>query len=514
MLLEEAIRGALLRDPAQPAIEFEGQWYDWGWLNAVAAKVDHLLTSAGFGANTPVGLVARNRPNFVAALLSTIAASRSAVMIYAFQSKEALAADIRRLKLPVVIADAQDWTEPVREAALETGMFGIALGGVARDDVTTVVIRDGAKAGEVRGPVDELAIEMLTSGTTGTPKRLPLAYNFVARALIGESTQAAKPAAPGTLDPALMMFPFGNISGLYSYIPMAASGRPVVLLEKFTAKDWIGFVQRYCPKQMNLPPAGVRMVLDAAPSPEDLSSLDFVFSGASWLDPNVQEEFRRVFNVPILLSYGATEFGGPVTAMTPDLYKEYGASKLTSVGRAWAGTELRVIDQDTGKILPKGQTGVLELRAPRLGPEWVRTTDLAMIDEDEFIFHCGRADGVISRGGYKILPEMVAEKLALHPSVAAAAVVGLPDARLGEVPVAAVELRPGTARPTLAELEAHARRHLYATHIPVAFLIVESLPRTPSLKISLPAVRALFDGLGRADAPAPEGGPAVAVNAR
>jgi len=504
MLLEDTMREALRRDPAQPAIEYAGEWFDWGWLASVAAKLDDLLNVAGFGADTPVGLIARNRPNFVATLLSVVASARSTVMIYAYQSAEALAADITRLALPVIIADDEDWSAMLRQAAADTGSFGVALGGVAPDTVRAVVTPDAARDYAVRGRVDNRAIEILTSGTTGAPKRLPLSYDFLARALIGESTQMARLAAGPALDPALMMFPFGNISGLYSYIPMVASGRPIVLLEKFSAAAWVDFVQRYRPKQMNLPPAGVRMILNDAPPRAALSSLEFIFSGAAWLDPNVQEEFRQTYGVPILLSYGATEFGGVVTAMTASLYQEFGPAKLTSVGRPWAGTELRVIDADTGAILPVGAVGVLELRAPRLGPDWVRTTDLAELDADGFMYHRGRADGAISRGGFKIIPEVVAEKLALHPAVAAAAVVGLSDARLGEVPVAAIELRPGAARPTEAELEAHARRHLYATHIPAAFLIVEALPRTPSLKISIPAVKALF---------APNAPPAEALQA-
>jgi long-chain acyl-CoA synthetase len=492
MLLEEAMREALRRDPAQKAIEFNGEWFTWGWLAGVAQKLDQLLTEAGLGANTPVGLVARNRPHFVAALLEVIASSRSVVMIYAYQSTDALAGDIRRLALPVVIADDEDWTETLRLAATEAGTLGVALGGAAPDAVRAVVTRDAAQARASRIKVDTLAIEMLTSGTTGAPKRLPLSYDFLARALIGESTQAARLAAGVKVDPVLMMFPFGNISGLYSYIPMAAFGRPVVLLEKFSAAAWIDFVKRYRPKEMNLPPAGVRMVLNEAPPSQDLSSLEFIFSGAAWLDPNLQEEFRQVYGVPILLSYGATEFGGVVTAFTPAMFKEFGPAKLASVGRPWAGTELRIIDADSGAILPAGDTGILELRAPRLGPDWVRTSDLASIDVDGFLFHRGRADGAISRGGFKIIPENVAEKLALHPSVAAAAVVGRADARLGEVPVAAIELRPGAARPSDAELEAHARKHLYSTHIPAAFLIVDALPRTPSLKVSIPGVKALF----------------------
>jgi long-chain acyl-CoA synthetase len=507
MLLEESMQEALRRDPAQRAIEYGGDWVTWGWLAAVADKLDRILSAAGLGENIPVGLVARNRPNFVAALLEVIGSSRSAVMIYAYQSSDALAGDVRRLQLPVVVADDEDWTDILRQAAQDTGTLGIALGGAGADEVRIVVTPDAGAQKSVRGGVETRAIEILTSGTTGAPKRLPLTYDFLARALIGESTQAARLRAGDPVDPVLMMFPFGNISGLYSYIPMAASGRPVVLLEKFSAAAWIDFVKRYRPKEMNLPPAGVRMVLNAAPPKEDLASLQYIYSGAAWLDPNVQEEFRQVFGVPILLAYGATEFGGVVAAYTPPLYQEFGPAKLTSVGRPWAGTELRIIDADSGAILPTGETGILELRTPRLGTDWVRTSDLASIDVDGFLFHRGRADGAISRGGFKIIPENVAEKLALHPAVAAAAVVGRPDERVGEVPVAVLELRPGAQRPSDAELEAHARKHLYSTHIPVAYIFVDALPRTPSLKVSIPGLKAL---LAEAAEPSAEAQPAQA----
>src|SRR3546814_2840833 len=115
-----------------------------------------------------------------------------------------------------------------------------------------------------------------------------------------------------------------------------------------------------------------------------------------------------------------------------------------------------------------------------------------MIDEDGVLYHRGRGDGAISRGGCKTLPAVVVSALQTHPSVAAAAVVGLPDRRLGQVPVAAIELRPGAPRPSAEELEQHARRTLYTTHVPTRFLIVDALPRTPSLKISTPGVVALL----------------------
>jgi long-chain acyl-CoA synthetase len=489
------MRAALQRDAQARAIEFQGQWYTWGWLKILADRLDEALARAGVEPGQPVGVIARNRPAFAAALLSLLASRRGIVMIYAFQSAEAMADDIRKLRLPAVLAEVQDWSAATITAAREVGCLGLSLLGTS-DTIAPVQGLERPGGHGLRGVAAEPAIEMLTSGTTGAPKRLALSFATIARAMVGESSESAKQFPDATqLAPALLMFPFGNISGLYSYFPMAAGGRPVVLLEKFNVGQWWDFVKRFHPKQMNLPPAGVRMVLDAGIPKEDLAGIEYIGSGAAWLDPNVQAEFQRRYGIPILLSYGATEFGGVVTAMTLELYQQFGNGKIGSVGRPWAKTQLRIVDPATGRLLLAGETGILEILSPHCGPEWVRTTDFASIDSDGFMYHRGRADGAIMRGGYKILPEAVAEKLALHPSIAAAAVVGIPDERLGEIPVAAVELRPDQAPPTEAELEAHARRHLYSTHVPAAFRIVDSLPRTPSMKISLPGVRALFKDL-------------------
>lgn len=117
-----------------------------------------------------------------------------------------------------------------------------------------------------------------------------------------------------------------------------------------------------------------------------------------------------------------------------------------------------------------------------------------MIDADGFLFHRGRADGAIIRGGFKLLPETIERAPLLHPAVAAAAVVGLADQRLGQVPAAVVQLTPGAAQAGVAELEAHLRGHVPATHIPVAWRFVEGVPRTPmSFKVDRPAVRQLFE---------------------
>jgi acyl-coenzyme A synthetase/AMP-(fatty) acid ligase len=128
----------------------------------------------------------------------------------------------------------------------------------------------------------------------------------------------------------------------------------------------------------------------------------------------------------------------------------------------------------------------------RIGTDWIRTTDLASLDSDGFLFLHGRADAAINRGGFKIVPEDVAAVLKTHPAVADAAVVGVPDRRLGEIPVAAVELRAGASAQTEETLKDFARSKLLAYQVPVKVRIVAALPRNASMKIAIAEVRALF----------------------
>ncbi|HXC38435.1 MAG TPA: long-chain fatty acid--CoA ligase, partial [Burkholderiales bacterium] len=121
-----------------------------------------------------------------------------------------------------------------------------------------------------------------------------------------------------------------------------------------------------------------------------------------------------------------------------------------------------------------------------------RTTDIASIDAEGFLYIHGRADDAIIRGGFKVLPDMVADVFRGHPGVKDVAVVALKDPRLGEIPAAAIEVKPGEPRPSEADLEAFGRRYLVAYQVPARWLIVDELPRTTSLKVKLGEVKEMF----------------------
>lgn len=480
---------ALARDASLPAIEFQGRWIHWGEMRRVADRLATLVAASGAGPRASVALVARNRPSVIAALLGLVAMRRTVRMVYSYQSAAALARNVGQLAPAIIVAAREDYSEELL-ATLRTG----ATAAIALEEMSASAIPGLERSHCDAGPdcPAEPQIEILTSGTTGPPKRFALGFDLIAKHYIGAGSLFAGADSPADAPPTLLFMPLGNISGVYTILPAMLKSQRVTLLEKFTVAAWHEHLLRYRPEASGLPPAGVQMLLDANIPPADLACIRRFGTGAAPLDPTVQRAFEERYGIPVLLSYGATEFGGPVAAMTSELHTEWGTRKLGSVGRALPGARLRVVDPGTGAELPAGQEGLLEVVSPRIGPAWIRTSDVAVLDQDGFLFLHGRADGAIMRGGFKLLPEAIERALLTHPAISAAAVLGIVDKRLGEVPAAVIQLKPGCAQPSVSELESHLRSRLYATHIPAAWRFVADLPRTPSLKVDQRALLPLF----------------------
>jgi acyl-CoA synthetase (AMP-forming)/AMP-acid ligase II len=238
------------------------------------------------------------------------------------------------------------------------------------------------------------------------------------------------------------------------------------------------------------------MLLDAKLPREDFASVVSFRCGSAPLDPALADEFRDYFGIPCLVNYGATEFAGGASGWTMEDYKQFGKAKRGSVGRLNPGIQGRTVDPETGAPLPPGQVGLLELKAPHLGNgrDWLRTTDLAIVDEDSFLFIKGRADNAIIRGGFKVAPDDVVRALEAHPAIREAAVIGMPDPRLGQVPVAALLLKDGATYPGDAAIVEFLKKTLTPYQVPVRFTVLESLPRTGAMKVDQTSLRRILAG--------------------
>jgi len=270
-------------------------------------------------------------------------------------------------------------------------------------------------------------------------------------------------------------------------------------MERLDVVKWASLVERHKPRRAGLPPTGLRMLLESGATMEQFVSVECLTTGSAPMSPDEIDSVEARFRKPLLYSYGATELGAtPVARWTMEARAEWKDRKRGSVGRAVPEAELRSVNPITGLPLPPGEEGLLEVRrtaAPASGPDgWIRTNDRAVIDEDGFVFIRGRADDVIIRGGFKVAPQKVQAAIQQHDAVERAAVIGLDDQRLGQVPVAAVVLRPDCiTRPTSAELIAWARQRLAPYETPTRIVVVDALPMTILLKVSRVELQALFD---------------------
>lgn len=497
MKLADRIRKVLQLGGDSWAVEFEGETFSWAQVEALADAICNALHASGVKQHDVVGWVAENLPGAIAGKAGLAMHGHCCALINPHLPPQVHAREIREQRFPAIIGSSHFWVvDGVIDAAREVGTAGFIIsldanGGTVRP----VEGLEKVGPGKHREPMPGYVVERLSSGTTGPPKRSPQSEEAILLALkVGmrsDKGNAEKLSIKSS--PSIVFRPLAH-AGSFSVLLALYSGRPIALQEKFSIQHTIlGAVQRHRPKVLQLVPAMIRMIWDADVPKEAMSSLIAVRSGTAPLDPELQADFEHKYGIPILIDFGATEFGG-VCCWTLPLHNEFAKAKRGSVGRAVAGVSIRVRDQESGELIEDGRMGILEVSVDGKTDGWVATTDLVSLDEDGFLYVRGRADDAIVRGGFKVLPDDVARVLRQHPLVADVAVVGVDDQRLGQIPVAVVETRPGQPAPDPAELEKLARGNLTPYQVPAAFKFTERLPRTPSLKIIRAKVKEMAKG--------------------
>ncbi|KKC06763.1 class I adenylate-forming enzyme family protein [Mycobacterium nebraskense] len=480
--LSQRIADVFDLQPDARAIEYDGQWISWARVGETAQRIAGLVAER----RPEVGMPLRNRPGQVAAFLGVLLGGGTVVVINPSRGDERTKADIAELGLPLIIGEHDDLATLVPPTS----------------DATTVTISsrlDDSQVGRVTippapepNPRPGVAVRMLTSGTTGPPKRIDLGYDMLARSVMGAEPDRAPAPTELRRGVAIVNSPLVHIGGIFRVLQCIADARPFALLERFELNAWAEAVRRHRPRTVSLVPAALRTVLHSDVPRADLESIRAVTCGTAPLTADDADAFTEKYGIPVLTSYAATEFGGGVAGWTLPDYQRYWSTKRGSVGRANPGAQLRVVGDD-GAPLGPDQVGLLEVKPGQLGPsaQWMRTTDMARIDADGFVWIVGRADQAIIRGGFKVMPDDVRTALESHPAVAGAAVVGRSDQRLGAIPVAMVELREPASTGSDALVD-YLRTRLARYEIPTEIAIVDAIPRTPSGKADLGAVQRFF----------------------
>jgi acyl-coenzyme A synthetase/AMP-(fatty) acid ligase len=478
------LQRVLALEPSATALMFNGHNHHWAYYADTVRDLDELLLP--YPQARRIGIVMRNRPGPIAAAIAAIATGRQIVTLSPHIGDAGLAEDIAALRPDVIVADDEDWNR--EDVRAQTAL------------VSAIPARTSAERGLQARPADWTAapsclptegvsILMMTSGTTGKPKRVALSYEQLAAAFTAAGTDTEGETVRLRTGTAILWSSLAHISGLYFAIAHALEGRAIALMERFEVGAWAELVRELRPGYLRLPPAAIRMVLQADLPRDTFASVRAVGSGTAPLSPELSEAFYTKYGVPVLVKYGATEFAGAIAGWSLRDYREYWQNKRGSVGRVHPGVEMRVTDPDSAAPLPPNSVGILEVSGRQLGTQegqWLRTNDLASLDADGFLYIHGRADDAINRGGFKIPPSVIEDALREHPAVADAAAVGLPDERLGEVPAAAVTLHGAATEQGLLD---YLATRLARYQMPVLIRVVDELPRTPSMKVNRPRLR-------------------------
>ncbi|GHO97069.1 long-chain-fatty-acid--CoA ligase [Reticulibacter mediterranei] len=502
----EAVFQHAQEQPERQAILFEDQAISYGQLYADVARFAQALTAWGVQAGDRVALFLENCPTFVVAYLGTHLAGGVVVLVNPQYRQVELshimndagvrlcvtstagAAELQSLTIPdlsaLVIVDAAD------QVPSGGGMEQIAFAAFIQPQP-----QQAGEEGQLALPAaDAPALIGYTSGTTGRSKgALLLHRNLVAN--IAAVTSAWHWTEHDRLLLTLPLFhAHGLMVGMHGTL---FKGSTVVLRRKFDAADCLTILKNDPEITLffGVPTMYARLLAEAKRQgvPSHLPRL-FV-SGSAPLSPQLFEDFARTFGQTMLERYGMTE-----TIM--NLTNPYeGERRAGTVGGPFPGQEARVVDVRTREQLPAGEIGEIEIRGPHVfagywnqpdataeafAPDgWFKTGDLGWCSDDGYYTITGRARELIISGGYNVYPREVEDVLEMHPDVAEAAVIGLPDIDLGEQVVAViVPVRDHTPDP--AALIAFCRERLASYKKPRQIIFVSALPRNALGKIQKP----------------------------
>lgn len=344
---------------------------------------------------------------------------------------------------------------------------------------------------------DTTAVIIYTSGTTGRPKGAMITHGN-----LSANVEALHQAWGWRGDDVLLhALPIFHVHGLFVALHGALNaGASALLMRQFDAKKTLEMlVARQCTVFMGVPTIHRRLL--ALPDAEsyDLSHMRLLTSGSDRLPDDVFTAFEETFGHTLLERYGMTETGMNLSNPL------HGERRIGSVGLPLPGVEARVVDPETGDLLPDGEVGEVQIRGAHVfkgywqqpdktqqafaADGWLKTGDLGLREADGYFTLKGRSKDLIITGGMNVYPPEVERVLAEHPAVAANAVIGCPDLEWGERVIAVVVPKDGK-EPGADELIEYCRQRLAVYKSPKEVHIKSHLPRNAMGKVQKSQLRA------------------------
>ena len=498
-ITERVFEGLALMPPDAPVLTcgIDGHSLSAAGLAADIRALAGGLTAAGHGAGAVVAIMAPNMPEYAVVFHAALYAGGTVTTINPTYTASEVAHQVRDSGAGLLVT-VPAFIDTARTAANEVGVPVAVIGDGTEGAIPLADLMGTPLGAQV--PVDldtHVAVLPYSSGTTGLPKGVMLSHrNLVANV---EQTLVMLDIRPGERTVAFL--PFFHIYGqtvLMNLYP--AAGGAIVTLPRFDLEAFLRLTQDHATRWVFcVPPVALALARHPLVDDFDLSAVKAILSGAAPLGAATTDAIAARLGCSAMQGYGMTEMS-PVSH-----FSGLGRVRAGSCGQLVPSTSARIVDPESGEDVARGAEGELWIKGPQVmqgylnRPDataetitddgWLRTGDIASVDDDGYFFIHDRLKELIKVKGFQVPPAEVEAALLEHPAVADAAVLGQPDDEAGEIPVAFVVAAPGTA-PDLPTLVAHLEKRLAHYKHPKALHLVESIPKSASGKILRRVLRA------------------------
>ena len=463
--------------------------------NGLYRHIDDLgrtLRAMGIGRHDRLAVVMPNGPELAVAIAAVASNAACAVVnpAYGADELERYFADLRPRAL--IVQSAID--SPARRVALVRGLRVLEL--TAMPDAAAGLFslsthESSEPSHDPIGPGD-VALLLLTSGTTSRPKIVPLTHANICTS----AYSSAAAVALSETDRCLNVLPLFHGHGLIATVLASlAAGAGVVCTPGYDVNSFFSWLKSCRATWYSAVPTMHQAILAQArlnPEQVDGCRLRLVRSASAPLPPRVFTELERTFQTTVIEFYGMTETASAPIACNPLPPRQ---RKPGSVGMP-VGLDVAIM-AESGALLPRGKTGEVVARGASVMPGydgdpaatqaafadgWFKTGDRGFFDDDGYLFLSGRTREMINRGGENIAPREIDEALLEHPAVAEAVTFAVPHPTLGEDVAAGIVLRPGVAA-TAKDIRQFVAERLAEFKVPRQLLVLETLPKGPTGKV-------------------------------
>jgi len=505
----QGLHRALQRAPEARATVCEGRTRSFRQLEQDVARLAGALLNAGLRSEDRVAVLSLNADHYLTAYLGIPWAGGTIVPLNFRWSEPELVHALNDAQVRILIVDAAHAAQiPALRAACSTLVSVIHTGpGASPDGCLSLahLLRDTPPVADSERRGDDILGVFYTGGTTGRAKGVLLSHANVCSAALGLMAEGSFDEGAVGLHAA----PMFHLADLMMTTGLLLRGGCHVMAPLFRPEAILDLVATHRISDLLLVPAMLQALVDSpAFAAADVSSVSHVLYGASPASESLLDRalgamprarFRQV--------YGMTEAAATITTLSPDAHTPARRSegRLRSAGQAFCHTRIRVVD-DAEDDLPVGQIGQILITGPNvmlgylnhpdataeaLRGGWLRTGDMGYLDADGYLFIVDRAKDMIISGGENVFSIEVENALASHPSVAACAVFGVPDALWGEAVRAAIVLREGASVGADALID-HCRSLIAPYKCPRHIDFVASLPMSAAGKVLKAQLRRPF----------------------